>query len=159
MKKRVCKKCGKEIIERNKKAIFCSEKCRISYHSNQRRLRNLDNKDFLEYHKNKFSEWYKNNKEKQSKNVLRNYHKNKEKWSIRKSAFNNKKDIFEAKGNKCEKCGSKEKLEMHHKEYKRLPKKLCNRWHKKERIEFYCSIIQLLCNCCHQEVSIKNRKF
>lgn len=159
MKQKLCKKCEKEIIGRNKKATFCSDKCRVGYNSKKRRLRNSDNKEFLEYHRNKSREWYQNNKERQNKNVLRDYFKNKDKWRIRQSAINNKKDIFEVKGSVCEKCGSKENLEMHHLEYKRLPRYLCSRWNKKERILFYCSIIQILCKKCHIKVSVENRKF
>lgn len=34
-----CKNCGKEFQEKNNRAIFCSDSCRVNYHQKQKRLK------------------------------------------------------------------------------------------------------------------------
>lgn len=149
---KLCKNCQKEIIGKNQKAEFCSIKCKSKFNSDLNTARNKNNPDFKKYHRKKSKEWYANNHERQNKNMLEQYQKHKRKWNLRKTASLNKKNILEMKGYKCEVCGSRKNIELHHKEYISIPSRLKSRWHKKERIEFYCSIIDVLCRKCHKKV-------
>ena len=150
---RLCKSCQGEIIGKNKKAVFCSLKCKSKFNSDLSTMRNKNNPEFREYHRKKSIEWYANNHERQNKNMLKQYQKNKDKWRMRKCSFRAREDILKNKGNVCERCGSKKELELHHKEYINPPRGIRNRWYKKERIDFLCSIIEVLCKKCHNKIT------
>lgn len=65
--------------------------------------------------------WYAKNKEKQNKTVLEDYHKNKDKWNIRRKTLRKKKEILKYLKfvglDECAFCGGKEDLHIHHFEY------------------------------------------
>jgi uncharacterized membrane protein YvbJ len=51
---KICKNCGKEFQEKNSRAIFCSDSCRVNYHQKQKRLK--EKNDFIA-----FAYWVKRN--------------------------------------------------------------------------------------------------
>ena len=52
--------------------------------------------------------WYPKNKEKQVKNILKDYYKHTKKWRIRAWVFSNKKIILPLINKKCANCGKSE---------------------------------------------------
>ncbi len=111
-------------------------------------------------------EWRLKNREQHNKTVLNNYYANKEKWNVRARFNNNPKylrEIMDIKNNCCEKCSSKQNLEIHHKTYD-IPnfsgfvsglkgKDLEHR--RKLMVDTIALDIMLLCRNCHKKIHLK----
>ena len=74
------------------------------------------------------------------------YRKNEVKNSKRETSSEFNKIVFEERNNECEKCGSKEKLQIHHiKGYTLFPE-----------LRFDLNNVLLLCKECHKDIHKKN---
>ena len=117
---RKCLHC-KEIFEVNlptKK--FCSKKCRVKYKSREFYYKNYEKNK--EYKQKEFKVWYGKNKKKHNKNVLQNYHNNKEKWKERSYTHIHRKELLKLIPKRCVRCGNVGIKEIHHITYN-LPKR------------------------------------
>ncbi len=72
--------------------------------------------------------------------------KNKEKENIKCLTTHYRKEILEAKGNKCKKCGSEEKLEIHHKKYN-----IKATHNRKKTTKKLIKTTDILCRNCHRK--------
>lgn len=139
--------CGKSIEEGRRK--FCSEECRKEQRRktwrefDKKRNKTLKRKDWWisYYNKRKNNEEFKEKERKRlknwwEKNKEREIEKRKEKKVIWDYAYKNLREgIIKERENKCEFCGSKNKLHLHHKDYS----------DKKDKEK-----ILLLCPKCHK---------
>ncbi len=121
MEEKRCLRCGKVLEIRigakriNPKRKFCDKVCQtrfvaLAYHYK-----------YFERDKEKkkvcLKKWYKNNKERQAKNVMNDYYRNKSKWNERSFVTKHRKQILEIISPNCFKCGKKEIKEIHHETY------------------------------------------
>lgn len=149
----LCKKCGRIIKDRHANARFCSDDCSSQFFSKKRYNELKDNDEFKEYHKKRFKIWYAKNKKRHFINIKRNFEAHREEWRMRSAVRHYRKELIELKGGRCQKCGSKEKLQLHHIKYIRLPGIYWKWTERSARIKFYDSITELLCFCCHRNVT------
>jgi len=116
-RRRVCIKCGGEIPKtKYKNAKYCSDQCRSAYITQQYKIRH----NLIECPGVGSGNNQSGSKNHQWKNGL---------WNFRKKAFSN----FP---NKCNRCGSKKLLLVHHKDEDRTNNNLSN--------------LEILCKKCHQ---------
>lgn len=104
-----CKGCGKPIkIYNNQiKRIYCSKKC---YPLGQKKLT-------ISRAKERLNNWSKKHPERFKKLMKENYKRNKPKWIIRQVSNLYKDEFLATRGNKCENCGSRSNLQIHHLKY------------------------------------------
>lgn len=157
-------RCNKILLPRdgkkslNPKRIFCDDTCRTRQGSYQRFLR-LRNDPTERFKRQKtMKRWYSKieNKEKQKKHVLNNYHKNKKIWGERSYVDSHRDKFLELINQKC-KCGQPVKI-IHHMTYnfKRGGLKQETRLRKLEREEYAQFLIGFCskkCHCAHHRLS------
>ena len=120
---------------------------------------------YRERRKKEAVEWQKNNPERTkqirnkavkkyiSKNrkkhnfwMMEAYNRHKDRWHVRASTYYHREEILKIHEDKCDECGSKKNLEIHHYEYK---------WEKKGvKGNLYLNLhrIGVLCLKCHETI-------
>lgn len=119
-----CKVCGKQIKKTCSQTTYCKE----CYHNKIlefNRKRNQERKDrYREYYRQYYHRKKKNNPKYKEKNLLRAY------------AYHYlRNEVFKRANYKCEKCGSSEELQLHHKRY-----------------SYDIKDIEALCRKCHDKI-------
>lgn len=120
-------KCSKGIVKRT----YCTKGCYRLNPSTERKFKS----------RARFLKWKKDNPEKFKELMRIDYTKNKPKWLIRRVSNYYKKEFLTTRGNKCENCGSRLNLEIHHKRY---------------TLDF--TDWQSLCKTCHKLISKISRR-
>ncbi len=111
------------------------------YWKNREKVREYNRKWYAE---NQEEERRKSRKyKKENGEVRRRWQKaNRDKCVVISWSGNHKEEIYKLKGGKCEECGSKENLHMHHLEY----------------IKSF-DVLKLLCRPCHINTHVKLRTY
>lgn len=108
-----CLYCNKELEAKGTKLNpirkFCNHTCSSRYFSKMRYNKLKDNEEYKKKNRERFNNWYKNNKERQKINVLNSYHLNKDKWNQRRFVYRNRKKILKHLNTTCF-CGNPVKL-------------------------------------------------
>ena len=135
MESKICKQCNKEFIRTNKNnsnwksKLFCSKICKNINKYYKNRIKKI------EYQR----EWDKNNKDKKRKyNKKRN---NSQRRALHSYSKRNYFDLLFALYDGCQLCKSKDRLEIHHKNYTRD-----------------IQDCMLLCQLCHKKIHRKYNK-
>jgi len=129
-KKRVCLFCGKELqpsqyhnpsgkIDERKK--FCNHLCGSRYNARKQYELMKSDEGYREMAREKSKQWYKGNRKRQNKNLLRYYYFNKDKWNERTFCHHNKENIKLFINPSCSQCGKPTKL-FFHRAYGNYPK-------------------------------------
>jgi len=155
-----CVICKKDLPkEANKNRKYCSKRCNDkAYYLNnkQKCLKRAENwkknnpEKSKKIHKKAFDEWKKKNPKRYKELMKKNYENNKQKWKSRRCANYHKREIFKIKGKKCQKCGTKTNLKIHHLDYIWKKEEFAG---KKGKINLKLNIhkLQLLCKNCHKK--------
>jgi len=115
-----CLYCNKELKIRegrkrlNSKRKYCNQTCSTRYTAKKYHLKHKDEQGYKDKQKIKFKEWYKNNKQRQSENVLRYYYKHKDICASRNNTnkvLNCKKKVPKI-DRLCKLCGSKKDISL-----------------------------------------------
>jgi endogenous inhibitor of DNA gyrase (YacG/DUF329 family) len=150
---RTCEFCGKLLEGKQRK--FCSVNCKqrdynLKHFERDKIKRRIWAKD-----------WYQKNKEKQNKNVLNYYYKNKEICAERKKTDRHKDEIFSILPSVCATCGKKEAKIIHHKKYGHFPEWITGIGRKNNqqiRKDYYEKYLLLFCSQqCHVDYERKLR--
>ena len=159
-----CLRCGNILLKKegrkriNPKRKYCDSVCRSRY-TRRKRYHKKEKYDieYKEKQKGLMKNWYKENKERQCKNTLKNYYQNKKKWLERKYTNRNKQKILKILPNICAECGKDGATIIHHTTYdfpKRKVRK-SNKEFQKYLIE-YCKKLLLFCSKdCHKKYERK----
>ena len=146
-----CIRCNSKLI--GKQTKFCCKKCCDIYHHSKNK----------KYYRAKAKEWNINNPERSYQNhkkalakfrhekrdrfneLMRNHYKrNKQKYSVRANTNLYRDKFINALHSRCQNCGSKQNLELHHLQYI---------WYKE--FELNVKNLRLLCTKCHGKAHIK----
>lgn len=129
---------------------FCDGICQNRSVTLRYYYRNRDSKKYVEKNKQRFKNWYKNNKKRHFELVYKNYYKNRIEWNERKYVNVHKKKIWEIIGRVCVDCGKKA-IQVNHKTYDFPSRKdfKKNDSRLKKYIEDYCKFLEPLCKECH----------
>jgi hypothetical protein len=154
-----CEFCGNLLGEdkrfrkskRNKR--FCNHSCNVKYNAKKDYYEKYRNSPkHLEKQKRIIRTWYKNNEKRQKNNVLKNYHKNKDKWRERKYTHIHRKEILEFLPKNCVNCGKEDIKIIHHKTYDVPKRKYGNTGGVKEHKDYLKEyIVKYLLGFCSKE--------
>lgn len=154
---RKCKKCGEN---RQLKMFSLSKSCNGMYYRIHtcNKCRALKNKKYNSYHKEYSKKYREKNKEK-IKETIKNYRKNLYgKYgfgisTIRRLGLELAIEVYNKAGNKCELCGNKNDLTVHHLDG--------NGRHNEEKnllVNNDIDNLQILCRGCHGRIHGKQNK-
>jgi 5-methylcytosine-specific restriction endonuclease McrA len=110
-----CIQCGKNVLQKSKRVKkFCNKRCAAKslYWKNQERYNAYSKKFYYknpEYHIKRSVKWQKKNPEKAREQNNRATQKYKE-----KTRYGNKRQVLMKKYGGCQKCGSQNRLQVHH---------------------------------------------
>jgi len=136
-----CKICGEPLPPKHRK--HCSKNCsqKAYYLRHTKRLKDRV-VDYMKRHPAKVKKW--------NTIAVRNYYQKdvngaKKKWGMHQMIHNHRQEILAHFGNKCQECGSNDKLEVHLTEYK-WPESPDNKF----KLHLYAKIMKLFCHDDHQ---------
>lgn len=114
---------------------FCNHTCATRYASRKRYNKMKDDKDYTKKKSLTMIKWYNENKEKQKKNIKKNYYNNKDKWVERRWVNVHRKAILTIIPKECSQCNKKGIKVIHHKVYGKTPKLNHSRYAKEKNFE------------------------
>ena len=119
----------------NPRRKFCNRTCQTRFAAKKRYNLIKDNEEYKLKKRTFFKEvWYPNNKERQKKNILNDYYKNKKTWQERKNTNDHKRELLKMLSSICAVCGKEEVKIIFHKEYGHYQTLLCSRGEKQKKI-------------------------
>lgn len=124
-----CLGCNKELIilpgqkRINPKRKFCNYTCRTRFNAKVEWNRYKDVQSYKDKAKLKFKNWIlnPNNRERQNKNILKNYYLNKDKWAERKFCADQRDRIKQFINPVCASCKKEPTKLFFHKNYGDVP--------------------------------------
>jgi hypothetical protein len=125
--KKNCLYCNKKLIplegktKLNTKRKFCNKTCSSRYTAAKWHSILKDNPEYKENARVRFYGWYKNNKQRQNRNVLKNYYENKDKWDERSFVDGHKDKIRLFINPICASCKKEPTKMFFHKQWGNVP--------------------------------------
>jgi len=129
----------------------CGQYSKKSYQKNKEKIKQKairwkkDNPEKVKEIAKKANKKYISKHRKRWNSIMRNYYKkSKKKWDVRSATYFHKEKILKIHENKCDKCGNKENLEIHHSDY------IWERGHHRNDLFLNFHKIAVLCKECHR---------
>lgn len=156
-----CEYCGEELNGR-KGQKYCSRPKNCSgkhrYILNKEHIRQQvrewqakNPEKVKEMNKRNFDKWRKKNPERFKELMKKQYEKHKEKWNTRGFSHNHRKEILDKFNEKCNDCGSKSNLEIHHIDYSLdiINHNVVKLDKRGENLKINIDKVEVLCHKCH----------